>query len=139
MKYSTSKIDIAIWRKLHIRISFLNQKFEMLSIKTYGIILPKVFLQFKLYQDCYMTKERKKSIVIIFVYSISIQYKSILTIKGETNSAWVCFYGWENLIWKFHCFYFGIFLCGLLWKGLRYSFHRWIDFFNTINLSTKSI
>ena len=32
MKYSTNNIDIAIKRKLHIRISFLNQKFEMLSI-----------------------------------------------------------------------------------------------------------
>ena len=76
-----------------------------------------------------MTKERKKSIVIIFVYRISIQCTPILTVKGETNSAWVCFHGWENLIWKFHCFYFGIFLRGLLWKGLRYSFHRWIIIF----------
>ena len=77
-----------------------------------------------------MTKERKKN-VIIFEYSRSIQYKSILTINDETNSAWICFYGWENLIWKFHCFYFGIFLCDLLWKGIRYSFHRWINCLNT--------
>ena len=35
--------------------------------------------------------------------------------------------------------FFGIFLRGLLWKGLRYSFHRWIDFLNTSNLRIKSI
>ena len=32
MKYSTNNIDVAIRRKLHIRISFLNHTFEMLSI-----------------------------------------------------------------------------------------------------------
>ena len=56
MKYFTNNIDIAIRRKLHKIISFLNQTFEMLStyikilrnfyvgIKGCGIILPKGLL-----------------------------------------------------------------------------------------------
>ena len=51
MLYSPNSIDIAVRRKLHIKISFFNQKFEMLSnlnnlmiIKIYGIILLKGLL-----------------------------------------------------------------------------------------------
>ena len=32
MKYSTNNTDIAIRRKLHLRISFLNQTFKMFEI-----------------------------------------------------------------------------------------------------------
>ena len=53
----------------------------------------------------------------------------MLTLKGEINCAW-----FGNFI-----AFFGIFLRGLLWKGLRYSFHRRIDFLNTSNLRIKSI
>ena len=43
MKYSTNNIDMAVRRKLHIRMSFLNQKFKNFSSlpmkRQYGLVI----------------------------------------------------------------------------------------------------